>query len=80
VIAVPAGRPKLRVIEGTRPEPPRPPSNRWMVLMGAGGAVVVASALFTSVHLSDRTIYTVLVPGVVVGLALVVASIIVRRR
>lgn len=37
----------------------------------AGGATIVAAALFTSTHLADRVVFTVLVPGVVVGLMFV---------
>ena len=37
----------------------------------AGGTVIILSALFTRAHLADRVVFTVLVPGVVVGLILI---------
>jgi hypothetical protein len=41
------------------------------LLLVAGGIAIIASALFTLSHLTDRVVYTVLVPGVVFGLMLI---------
>lgn len=40
-------------------------------LLTLGGVIIVASGLFTLTHFTDRAVYTVLVPGVVMGLLLV---------
>jgi hypothetical protein len=43
-------------------------------LLVAGAALIVAAAIYTLVHMQDRTVFTVLVPGVAVGLILIVLS------
>jgi membrane protease YdiL (CAAX protease family) len=41
------------------------------LLLLAAGAVMVGSILYTVTHLEDRAVFTVLLPGVAVGLLLV---------
>ncbi len=41
------------------------------VLLILGGAIIIASALFTLSHMTDRTVFTVLIPGFVFGLVLI---------
>jgi len=36
-----------------------------------GGVVIIAALLFTAMHFTDRVVFTVLVPGVIVGLMLI---------
>lgn len=40
-------------------------------LLMVGGGIIVASAIHTLSHLSDRTVFTVLVPGFAAGLFLI---------
>jgi hypothetical protein len=42
------------------------------LLLALGAAVIVAAAARTLTHLTDHVVATVLVPGVVVGIALIV--------
>jgi xanthine/uracil permease len=42
------------------------------LLLVAGGTLIVVSSLFTLDHLTDRVVATVLVPGFVFGLILIV--------
>lgn len=49
------------------------------VLLLLGGATIVAASLFTLSHMSDRTVFTVLVPGAVVGLILIGWSVQLSR-
>ena len=44
------------------------------LLLALGGAVIVASSAFTLDHLTDRVVATVLVPGFVLGLILIVLA------
>ena len=44
------------------------------VMLVVGGGLIIASALFTLGHLSDRVVFTVLVPGVVFGLILIAVA------
>ena len=50
----------------------------WLLIIG--GAIIVGSAVYTLVHLDDKTVVTILIPGVVLGLILVGVSIVTRRR
>jgi membrane protease YdiL (CAAX protease family) len=43
-------------------------------LLVLGGAVIVGSCVFTLNHLADRVVATVLVPGFVMGLIMIVVS------
>ena len=36
-----------------------------------GGVVIIAALLFTAMHFTGRVVFTVLVPGVIVGLMLI---------
>jgi hypothetical protein len=69
--------PQLHVVE----DEPREPrwANLWAWLLALGGAIIVGSAVYTATHLDDRTVYTILIPGVVVGLVLVGLSTALRR-
>ncbi|MDH3197938.1 MAG: hypothetical protein OEO21_06830 [Candidatus Krumholzibacteria bacterium] len=48
-------------------------------LLVAGAAVIVVAAVVTVRNLTDRTVLTVLVPGVVVGLILIGGYVAVGR-
>jgi hypothetical protein len=41
------------------------------VLLVLGGALIVATGVYTLQHLTDRVVFTVLIPGIVVGLILI---------
>ena len=43
-------------------------------LLLVGGALIIASSIFTLGHLNDRVVFTVLVPGVVLGLISIVIA------
>jgi membrane protease YdiL (CAAX protease family) len=45
-----------------------------------GGAVIIASGIFTLTHLTDHVIFTVLLPGVVVGLMLIGVYVAIGNR
>ncbi|MDH3215466.1 MAG: DUF4811 domain-containing protein [Candidatus Krumholzibacteria bacterium] len=45
-----------------------------------GGAVIIASLLFTVMHFTDHVVFTVLLPGVVVGLVLIAAYVGIGKR
>jgi hypothetical protein len=49
------------------------------VLLVVGAAVIVVSALYTFDNLTDRVVFTVLVPGVVVGLIVIAVAMSVGR-
>ena len=46
-----------------------------LLLLVAGATLVVAAGLYTVSHMTDRTVFTVLVPGFVVGLMLIGVSV-----
>lgn len=48
-------------------------------LLIIGGIIIVASALFTLDHLTDRLVFTVLIPGFVFGLILIGIAMSVGR-
>jgi membrane protease YdiL (CAAX protease family) len=48
-------------------------------LLVLGAAIIVVSGLFTLDHLTDRTVFTVLVPGFVFGLILICVAMTVGR-
>jgi len=45
-----------------------------LVLLVMGAALIIGVSIFTLTRLTDRTVFTVLVPGAVVGLVLVVVG------
>lgn len=49
------------------------------ILLVLGAVVVVSSALFTLMHLTDRTVFAVLVPGFLLGMAMIVGAIHIGR-
>jgi hypothetical protein len=55
-----------------------PGLSNWLLIIG--GAIIVGSAVYTMVRLDDKTVVTILIPGVVLGLILVGVSIVTRRR
>ena len=58
--------------------PKYPGLANWLLVIG--GAIIVGSAAYTLTQLDDKTIVTILIPGVVLGLILVGLSIVSRRR
>ena len=44
------------------------------ILLVLGAGTIIGSALYMLTHFTDRTAYTVLLPGAVVGLLLIVIS------
>ena len=58
--------------------PTNPGLANWLLVIG--GAIIVGSLAYTLVRLDDKTIVTILIPGVVLGLILVGLSIATRRR
>jgi hypothetical protein len=45
------------------------------VLLLAGTASILTAGIFTLGHMTDRTVFTILVPGFVVGLILIAAAV-----
>jgi len=41
------------------------------IALAGGGVAIIASAVYTLGHLSDHTVFTVLIPGFVAGLILI---------
>lgn len=70
--------PQLRVVEDEPREPGR--ASLWVWFLALGGAIIAGTAVYTATHLDDRTVYTILIPGVVVGLVLVGLSTALRGR
>jgi hypothetical protein len=50
------------------------------LLLLLGGVLIVGSSLFTVGHLTDRVVATVLVPGFVLGLILIVLAMRIGRE
>jgi membrane protease YdiL (CAAX protease family) len=50
------------------------------IVLVLGGAVIIGSLLFTVMHFTDRVVFTVLVPGVIVGLMLVGVYVGIGKR
>ena len=50
------------------------------ILMLLGAIIITAAAVVTARHLVDRVVFTVLVPGVVAGLVLIVVATSIGRR
>jgi uncharacterized membrane protein YsdA (DUF1294 family) len=72
--------PELRVVDKARRKSRGVSENLWVWSLVLGGAIIIGSAVYTSTHLNDKTVYTLLVPGVVLGLVFVALSVVLRRR
>lgn len=48
-------------------------------LLLLGGALIIASGLYTLTHLTDTVVFAILVPGIVVGLILIGVSVALNR-
>jgi uncharacterized membrane protein YsdA (DUF1294 family) len=72
--------PELRVVDKARRKSRGVSENFWIWSLVLGGAIIIGSAAYTSTHLNDKTVYTILVPGAVLGLVFVVLSVVFRRR
>jgi len=55
-------------------------SNLKHILLIAGAVVIIGPVWYTVTHLNDRAVFTVLLPGVVVGVALVVVATVLRHK
>ena len=76
----PKKKPDLRVVES----PPKAPAGRFAEVLSTlflvlGTGIIVVAVLGTLADLRDKVVFTILVPGVVVGLALISASLWMRR-
>jgi uncharacterized membrane protein YhaH (DUF805 family) len=72
--------PDIRLVDEAGRNSSRQRSNLWLWWLVLGGAIIVASAIYTLMNLQDQTVYVVLIPGVVVGLILVGLSVTSRRK
>jgi hypothetical protein len=53
-------------------------SGLQIVFLILGAALIIGATVFTSTRLNDRTVFTVLVPSVVVGLGLIALGVLGR--
>jgi hypothetical protein len=56
-------------------DPKRTYSGRQIVFLVLGAALIIGVTGFTLTRLNDRTVFTVLVPGAVAGLVLIVLGV-----
>ena len=56
-------------------DPKRTLSGLQIVFLVTGAALIIGVTVFTLTRLNDRTVFTVLVPGAVAGLVLIVLGV-----
>jgi hypothetical protein len=69
-----------RALSRTRAEPPRGIAVLVNVLTVVGAILIIAASIYTSRRLEDWVVFAVLVPGVLSGLVLIVAAMLIGRR
>jgi uncharacterized membrane protein YhaH (DUF805 family) len=73
-------KPDIRLVDEAARNSIRQRSNLWLWWLVLGGTIIVASAIYTLTNLQDKTVYVVLIPGVVAGLILVGLSVTSRPK
>lgn len=78
-------KPDLQIVDSTPKTPPKTPPAKYAevlstLLLVLGTGIIIVAILGTLADLRDRIVYTILVPGIVIGLALVLLSLWARRR
>ena len=56
--------PNIRLVDEAGRKSSRQRRNLWLWWLVLGGAIIVASAIYTLMNLQDQTVYVVLIPGV----------------